>query len=103
MCPVVQGVVAIGVGGASGEDAEVDDDAHDVNEALTGGHMQRRLHLLVEAVAALSPDLEEHAIGSPEQDGYWGGAGGALPSHHVATAGGALGRVGGAGRVERPR
>jgi hypothetical protein len=71
MCPVVQGVVAIGVGGASGEDAEVDDDAHDVNEALTGGHMQRRLHLLVEAVAALSPDLEEHTIGSPEQDGYW--------------------------------
>jgi hypothetical protein len=51
----------------------VDDDAHNVDEALVGDHVQQRLHPLVEVVAALSPDLEEQgeqATGSPEQDGH---------------------------------
>jgi hypothetical protein len=37
----------------------VDDDAHNVDEALVGDHVQQRLHPLVEVMATLSPDLEE--------------------------------------------
>jgi hypothetical protein len=50
-------------------------------KASQGDHLQRRLHSLVEVVAALSPDLEEQATKLPEQDGHRE----EQVEHHLAT------------------